>query len=182
MGKLLDDFLRTHHASRETISTTLYNELSMVEDELNKRMKQIEEANQTIRNNSINISSIASSTGIARRTFYNNDLLNEFVTENTTVNLAERDVVNRLKSKINEKDRKINKLLYRDIDIITLENEIFKTQSELANARKQIRSLEEQHEQDIALISRHNLRELDDSPCEDDNSTIRPNNGGRFMH
>lgn len=182
MGKLLDDFLRNHHASRETISTTLYNELSVVEEELNKRKKQIEEANEVIRNNSINISSIASSTGIARRTFYNNDLLNEFVTENTTVNLAERNVVNRLKSKIDEQNRKITQLLYRDIDTITFTNEISKTQSELANAQQRIRTLEEQHERDVASMNRHGVRVDEPSYDDDEDSTVWLNNGRGFMH
>lgn len=182
MGKLLDDFLRTHHASRETISTTLYNELSVVEEELNKRKKQIEEANEVIRNNSINISSIAGSTGISRRTFYNNDLLNEFVTENTTVNLAERNVVNRLKSKVDEQNRKITQLLYRDIDTITLMNEISKTQSELSNAQQRIRNLEEQHERDITLMNRHGVRVDDPSYDDDEDSIVWFNNGGSFMH
>lgn len=179
MGKLLDDFLRTHHASRETISTTLYNELSVVEEELKKRKKQIEEANDVIHNNSINISSIASSTGIARRTFYNNELLNEFVTENTTVNLAERNVVNRLKSKIDEQNRKITQLLCRDINAITLENEISRIQSELTNAQQRIRSLEEQHERDVALMNRHDDSSYDD---DDEDSIVWFNNGGGFMH
>lgn len=182
MGKLLDDFLRTHHASRETISTTLYNELSVVEEELKKRKKQIEEANEVIRNNSINISSIASSTGIARRTFYNNDLLNEFVTENTTVNLSEREVVNRFKSKIDEQNRKITQLLHRDIDAITLENEISRTQSELANAQQRIRSLEEQHELDVTIMNRHGVRMDDPSYDDDEDSIVWHNNGGSFMH
>lgn len=156
MGTLLDKFLISKNKSEDTISKTLYKELLVVEDEITKREDNIIKAEQTIKENSINVKSISEATGISRKTFYNNDLLNTFVQEHITVDKESKDEINKLKENLKDKEDKINKLLYRDIDFISMQNEIGKLQNELEYANNRIKALEKQHEQDIAKLNKEN--------------------------
>ena len=153
MGKLLDDFLTANKKDKATISRTLYSELVAVENELLKRLDAIKHADQTIRDNAININSISKATGISRKTFYNNDILKGFVTANATVDVATKEVTSTLKEKLSDLESKLSGLLYRDIDEITTRNEITKLQQELEYAHKRIQTLEQQHEEDMRRLN-----------------------------
>ena len=154
MGALLDKFLISKNKSKDTISKTLYKELLTVEDEVAKRKDNITKSEQVVKENSINVKSISEATGISRKTFYNNDLLNTFVQEHITVDKESKDEINKLKENLKDKEEKINKLLYRDIDFISMQNELSKLQNELEYANNRIKALEKQHEQDIAKLNK----------------------------
>ena len=158
MGTLLNKFLLTKNKSENTISKALYKELLATENELNKRMNDITKAEQVIKENSINVKSISEATGISRKTFYNNELLNSFVQEHTTVDRDSKEEITKLKDNLKDKNEKINKLLYRDIDFISMQNEISKLQNELEYANSRISALEKQHEEDMTELNKENKK------------------------
>lgn len=153
MGKLLNDFLKENKKDENTISNPLYKKLELVEEEILKRKDLISQAEQSIRDNAINISSISEATGISRKTFYNNDLLSEFVNNNSTVDKETKEAISKIKDKLDDSEQKLQKLLNRDVDQITVLNEVSKLRKELEHAQKRIKSLEEQHEQDMQKLN-----------------------------
>ncbi len=153
MGKLLNDFLKENKKDENTISKPLYKKLELVEEEILKRKDSISQAEQSIRDNSINISSISIATGISRKTFYNNDLLSEFVSNNSAVDKETKEAISKIKDKLDDSEQKLQKLLNRDVDQITVLNEVSKLRKELEHAQKRIKSLEEQHEQDMRKLN-----------------------------
>lgn len=153
MGKLLNDFLKENKKDENTISNPLYKKLELVEEEILKRKDSISQAVQSIRDNAINISSISEATGISRKTFYNNDLLSEFVNNNSTVDKETKEAISKIKDKLDDSEQKLQKLLNRDVDQITVLNEVSKLRKELEHAQKRIKSLEEQHEQDMQKLN-----------------------------
>lgn len=161
MGKLLNDFLKENKKDENTISKPLYKRLELVEEEILKRKDSISQAEQSIRGNAINISSISEATGISRKTFYNNELLNEFVSNNSTIDKETKDNITKIKDKLDDNEQKLRKLMNRDIDQITSLNEISKLRKELEYAQKRIKSLEEQHEQDMRKLKQSVIKKND---------------------
>lgn len=153
MGKLLTEFLTANKKDESTISKTLLRELTAVEEEIIRRKENVSTAERMIQNNAVNIKAISDATGISRKTFYNNKLLNDFVTANSTVDTVVRDETSKLKKKLGDTETKLNKLLYRNVDEIILLNEITKLQKELEYANKRVKVLEEQHEQDMRKLN-----------------------------
>lgn len=149
MGELLNDFLKRNRKDENTISTTLNKNLKKVEETILSRRKEIADAKKKIQENSINIKAIAEATGIARKTFYNNDLLVKLVEENLTEDTSRSDEIKRLKTRLADAETKLAKVLERDVETEILRHQIDKLQAELKTSHKRIKTLEEQHEEDL---------------------------------
>lgn len=144
MGKLLDEYLLLHNQSQETISKGLYNKLLKVENEIIRRQQLSKEAYESIKSNSINVKAIAEATSISRKTFYNNELLNNFVISNSSNNDSSKEELKRTKEKLRESDCKVKKLVEKDVDVEKMKYTITKLETELSFARQRIKSLERQ--------------------------------------
>jgi len=150
MGKLLDNYLLSKNKDKETISKGQYNKLLAIENEINRRNKIVSEAQKTIKDNQINIKTIAEATSISRKTFYNNEFLKEFVSINASMsNDCTKDELKRLKSQLQDSESKIKKLIEKDIDTEDLKHTIEKLEIELSHANERVEYLEKQHEQTI---------------------------------
>lgn len=149
---MLEDFLKENHKDDETISKTLMKELLIVEEEINRRQENLNKAQKMIKDNDINIKYIAESTGISRKTFYNNELLGKFVNEYATADYETRDRISDLKNKISEQSEKINNLVLRDIDVLEFEHQISKLHDEIKALQKINSTYKEQHEIDVNKI------------------------------
>ena len=149
MGELLNDFLKRNRKDENTISTTLNKNLKKVEEAILSRRKEIADAKKKIQENSINIKAVAEATGIARKTFYNNDLLVKLVEENLTDDTSRSDEIKRLKTRLADAETKLAKVLERDVETEILRHQIDKLQAELETSHKRIKTLEEQHEEDL---------------------------------
>ena len=149
MGKLLDDFLTKNKKDTSTVGKSLNKNLLTVEATIAKRQKAIAEAQKSIKENAINIKAISEATGISRKTFYNNELLAAFVEENATANNASADEIKKLRERLAESESKMFTLLSRDADMEELRYQISKLEAELETSHKRIKSLEEQHEEDL---------------------------------
>ena len=146
---MLDKFLLNNKKDQNTISKVLYKELLLVEEEILKRKSNIEQAQTAIANNAINVKTIAEATKISRKTFYNNDLLNKLVVENSTSSSVDKEENIKLKEKLKDSESKLLKMYERDVDYEILNHQICKLQDELTVANKRIKSLESQHEEDL---------------------------------
>lgn len=155
MGKILDDFLRSRNKTAESVGTSLYEKLLIVENEIIKRNNSIAKANETLKMNAINITSISESTGISRKTFYNQTLLSEFVKQNSSTDHTLKKECEKLKDKHDELKEKFLKEVTKDVDDLILKNEICELQRELQNARNRVQVLEEQHEEDMRKLNLH---------------------------
>lgn len=154
MGKVLDDFLSKNKKSEDTIGRSLKKNLLAVEEEITKRQQIITDAQKTIRENTINIKAIAEATGISRKTFYNNELLAKFVEENATVDSVSREETKKLRSRLDDAEDRLLKMMHRDLETEMLRYQITKLQAELETSHNRIKALEEQHEQDLRRMNK----------------------------
>lgn len=150
MGKLLDDYLLSKHKDKETISKGQYNKLLAIESEINHRNQIVSEAQKTIKDNQINIKAIAEATNISRKTFYNNELLNEFVSINSSANNDSiKDELKKVKSQLQESESKVKKLVAKDINVEELKYTIANLEIDLNHANERVEYLENQLEHNL---------------------------------
>lgn len=150
MGKLLDDYLLSKHKDKETISKGQYNKLLAIESEINHRNQIVSEAQKTIKDNQINIKAIAEATNISRKTFYNNELLNEFVSINSSANNGSiKDELKKVKSQLQESESKVKKLVAKDINVEELKHTIANLEIDLNHANERVEYLENQLEHNL---------------------------------
>lgn len=146
----ISTFLSQHGASIETISKSRLAQLEKIDSAVQTRLAEIQKAQEVLKGRPINVSTIASDTGIARKTFYNNDLLRLFVEAYVTApedRTASQGDLDRLKGRYDEAERQIKQFLLRDIETENLRQEIMKLQAEIQNLEKRNSSLETQYEQ-----------------------------------
>lgn len=156
----INEFLSRHGASIDTISKQKLAQFEKVDDAIQARMVEINKARETLSGRPINVSVIATDTGIARKTFYNNELLRLFVEEyssspdDKTVPAADAE---RLKARCEELERQVRQFLLRDIETENLRHENMRLQAEIHNWQTRTSTLEEQYEKlqdDYAALNR----------------------------
>ena len=152
MGELLNNFLKHNKKDLDTIGKSLKRNLERVEEEILSRQKAVADSEHIIRDNAINIKVIADATGISRKTFYNNELLAAFVNANSTVDKTSKEELQKVKSKLEDTEAKLYKIIEKDIDKEILFQQINKLQQELEVSHKRIKSLEKQHEDDMKKL------------------------------
>lgn len=145
----INRFLLQHGASTDTISKSRVKQFLKVDSAIQSRLKDIDTAQKTLKGRSITVTSISGDTKIARKTFYNNDLLRLYV-ESYSDTYEDKMVLQseyeRLKAKYEEDERQIKGFLLRDIETENLRQEIKQLQSEIRNLEKRNSSLETQYE------------------------------------
>jgi len=145
----INSFLAQHGASSETISKSRLAQFEKVDAAIQVRLTEIQKAHDILKGRPINVSTIATDTGIARKTFYNNDLLRSFVEAYSTSpedRTASQGDLERLKNKYDEAERQIKQFLLRDLETENLRHENMRLQAEIQNLENRNRSLEAQHE------------------------------------
>lgn len=147
MGKLLDDYLFSKNKNKETIPKGQYNKLLTVESEINHRKNAVANAKQTIKENAINIKAIAEATKISRKTFYNNELLNDFVVMNSVTNDdSTKNELKKVKKQLQDSESKVKQLVAKDIDVEELKYTIANLEIDLNHANERVEYLENQLE------------------------------------
>lgn len=145
----INSFLAQHGASAETISKSRMAQFEKVDTAIQSRLAEIQKAQDILKGRPINVSTIATETGIARKTFYNNDLLRLFVETYATSpedRTASQGDLDRLKGRYDEAERQIKQFLIRDIETENLRQENMRLQAEIQNLEKRNSSLETQYE------------------------------------
>lgn len=125
------------------LTTTQQKHLIKIETEISKRLEKQAESLNLIKENKINIATISTATGIARKTFYNNEILKQYIQQSEDdykSNLPSNDNEN-LKNQLNEAKDIITKMVYRDVMIETLKAQIEELQNEILTNQQEIEAL-----------------------------------------
>lgn len=131
----------------EGITQSQVKQLMKIELELSKRLSIQENASALIRDNKINIASIANAVGITRKTIYNNDVLKDCI-ESAGKQYDSNYPISGLSSireQLNESKEIINKMVRRDVDIENMKAEIDMLQKEIQDYKSQVKSLSEEN-------------------------------------
>lgn len=146
----INEFLVRHGASIDTISKQKIAQFEKVDDAVQARLAEINRAKDILQGKSINVSVIAADTGIARKTFYNNELLRLYVEEHSSMcdeKTASAGDMERLKARCEELEEQVRLFLLRDFETENLHHENMRLQVEIQNLQSRNTSLEEQYEQ-----------------------------------
>lgn len=145
----INAFLVHHNASFDTLSNGRQKQFLQADSAIQKRLQIITEAKETLKTYGINVSSIATETGIARKTFYNNELLRMFV-ESYSVDdekIASAAELSAAKERISEVEQQLQAVFDRDIETGKLWHENESLQKEIKNMRVQIQNLQQKYEE-----------------------------------
>ena len=77
--KRIEAFLKSQGLDIGSVPKQRIKQLQKIDEAVQKRLTAIAEAQQTLKDNSISIASIATDSGITRKTFYNNEILKQYV-------------------------------------------------------------------------------------------------------
>lgn len=160
----IESFLKSQGIDTGSIPRQRIKQLEKIDDAVQKHLKAINEAQQVLKDNSFNVSTIANESGIARKTFYNNDILRKYVESFTSVDgepgkLVKASEIDNMKKKIKEQADMIFKMANRDIDLESLRHEADELRKVIANKDKQIKNLTELYESTFAKL--HQLQFAD---------------------
>lgn len=84
--KRIQAFLAERNQSTETITASRLRQLQNIDKAIQQRLEAIAVAKESLKTNTITLQAIAADSGISRKTFYNNDLLKEYVESHTKMN------------------------------------------------------------------------------------------------
>lgn len=158
-------FLYDHEQTIEAISKARLEQLQKADSAIQARLSEAAKAREILKTSSINVSVIATDSGISRKTFYNNDLLRLYVEKYTRdpEDQASPEELQRVKSKNDELRQQLEAFLVRDVETENLRHENMKLTSEISNLQTRNKNLEEQYS---ALIKemQHLRAQLSESP------------------
>ena len=172
--KRIEEFLKAHNLDLGSIPKQRINQLIKIDDAVQKRISALSEAQEMLRNNAINIVAIAADSGITRKTFYNNDILKQYVESFMSVDgepgkMVKASEIESMKRRLEEQASDIAKMVARDIDIESARHEADELRKVIEGKDKQIQNLTEMYE---ATLSE--LRELRAANTKD-NILMLPN-------
>lgn len=163
--KRIEAFLKSHGLDTGSVPRQRIKQLQKIDDAVQKRLMAISEAQQILKENSINIASVAADSGITRKTFYNNDILKQYVESFTSVDgelgkLIKASEIDSMKKRLDEQANDIAKMVARDIDIETARHEADELRKVIDDKDKQIQNLTEMYENTLAELQeeRHKNR------------------------
>ena len=145
----INGFLRQHGQTIDTISKSRLSQLEKIDDVIQLKMSERAKAREILKDNNINISVISAESGVYRKTFYNNDLLKEYVEQYTTDpedKKVPESELERVKLKNEELTKQINGFVLRDFEIENLRHENLELNREIQNLQIRNESLENQCE------------------------------------
>ena len=152
--KRLNEFLSRHNTTCEILPAQQVRHLIKIDDALQERLGKIKEAEAVIKSQRISVQAIAEDTQLARKTFYNNTLLRQYVEYFATKVSAEatesKEQIKDLKGRISTLEDEVRKFLMRDWEIETVKQELEATQQMLAQKQKENERIQAKYE---ALLS-----------------------------
>lgn len=129
----IKNFILQQGINIDIISKSKLKQLEKIDIAIQRRTEILDKAKKDIKENKINISSIADETGISRKTFYNNELLKTYVeyyitNEEYDNNLKKendnlKEEFDKLVDKYNKEVEQINLLIMKDINFENLKYE-----------------------------------------------------------
>lgn len=155
--KRIEEFLQAHGLDTGSVPQQRIRQLQRIDDAIQKRLASISEAQRLLKENSISIASIAEESGITRKTFYNNEILKQYVESFTAVNgepgkLVKASELDAMRKRLDEQADDIAKMIARDIDVETVRHEVDELQKVISIKDQQIRNLTEMYEATLAEL------------------------------
>ena len=151
-------FLLERGQDVSTISKGRLKQLVLADEAIQKHIEAVNCAQQEIGRHRFNISTIATETGIARKTFYNNELLKEYVERYCRNDkTVDEDRYLRLKEKCDQQERQLHQMIMRDIDAENLRIENTNLCKEIQLLQTRNANLEEELErrlQELAILEK----------------------------
>lgn len=153
--KRIEAFLKFHGLDTGSVPKQRIKQLQKIDEAVQRRLTAISEAQQMLKDNSISIASIATDSGITRKTFYNNEILKQYVESFTSVDgepgrLVKASEIDSMKKRLDEQADDIAKMVARDIDVETVRHEADELQKIIDGKDKQIQNLTEMYESTLA--------------------------------
>ena len=141
--KRIEAFLKSQGLDIGSVPKQRIKQLQKIDEAVQKRLTAISEAQQMLRDNSISIASIATDSGITRKTFYNNEILKQYVESFTSVDgepgkLVKASEIDSMKKRLDEQADDIAKMVVRDIDIESVRHEADELRRVIDGKDKQI--------------------------------------------
>lgn len=157
--KRIEDFLKAQGLDIGSVPKQRIKQLLKIDEAVQKRLAAISEAHQTLKDNSISIASIATASGITRKTFYNNGILKQYVESFTSVDgepgkLVKASEIDSMKKRLNEQADDIAKMVARDVDIESVRHEADELRRVIDGKDKQIKNLTEMYESTLAELQK----------------------------
>lgn len=155
--KRIEAFLKSQGLDIGSVPKQRIKQLQKIDEAVQKRLTAISEAQQMLKDNSINIASIATDSGITRKTFYNNEILKQYVESFTSVDgepgkLVKASEIDSMKRRIDEQAEDIAKMVARDINFETIRHEADELKKVINGKDKQIQNLTEIYEATLAEL------------------------------
>lgn len=142
----LNVFLEEHKTSLDILPSTQVHYLSLIDDAIQDRLSSIKAAEEVLKSQRITIRNISEDTNISRKTFYNNNLLKQYVEAYVTV---PRDIISENKAQIEslqnevlQLQEQLEKFVKRDYEIIIIRQTIETTQRLLEQKQQEYCELE----------------------------------------
>lgn len=146
----LNAFLALHGTSCDILSKSKVQQFEKIDDAIQERVAHIKKAKEIIKKQSINVLNISADTKIARKTFYNNDLLRLYVEYRAADfynDLTEnQEKIKALKENIRTLENSMQNFILRDIEIENLRKELEVTQKELSHVMIAYEELQRKYE------------------------------------
>lgn len=147
----INEFLLKHNASIHTIPKARLNQFLKVDAAIQARLVKIIEAHEILKGRPLNLSVIASESGVARKTFYNNDLLGQYVEMYSDSYPSPKEAnsadLERLRKRCEEVEGQLAQFYQRDIRMQEVMHENIKLHDEIRTLQNRNSALEAQCEQ-----------------------------------
>ena len=152
-SKRIEVYLSSKKKSKDTISALKMKQLCKIDEVIQEKVRVADEAKKALEKSAINISTVAEATGIARRTFYNNDILKDYVEKYSSksaisarMGSEKSSTTEALQKENKELKRQIDRFLERDIETGKLWHENEKLHKEIERLNAQVETLQAQNE------------------------------------
>ncbi len=161
--KRIEEFLKIQGLNTGSIPRQRIKQLQKIDEAIQKRLTAISEAKRMLKDNSISIASIATDSGITRKTFYNNEILKLYVESFISIDgepskLVKASDIEAMKRRLKEQADDIAKMISRDIDIETVRHEVDELRRVIESKDKQIQNLTEMYESTLAELHKERAR------------------------
>ena len=140
----IDLFLTKRGASYCGLSDRQKSQLHAVDDAIQTRIRRIKDAEKVIREQAINVQNIATDSGLARKTFYNNELLRLFVEEYSS---EANDSITKSKEEIKHLIEEINQLKNERQKMVDRDREVELNRLELSTMQRELKILRKENEE-----------------------------------
>ena len=148
--KRLNVFLGSQGLSCDDLPDNKRRQLLKIDGAIQARIANLKQAEEIIKQQSINTQNISKDTKISRKTFYNNEEYRLYVEYCAAEFYAKRnETQNDIKSwkeKISELEAQNKKLMLRDVETEKLRNELETSRKELANMQRVCKDLQDKYE------------------------------------